>query len=117
VDAGADMIFPEAMADEGEFEKFRKVIQVPLLANMTEFGKSKLLTTKQLENLGINLVIYPVTSLRLAMKAVEDGLAVIKKEGTQESLLGDMQTRTELYELLRYKDYEQFDKSVYNFKL
>jgi methylisocitrate lyase len=117
VDAGADMIFPEAMADEGEFEKFRKVIQVPLLANMTEFGKSKLLTTKQLENLGISVVIYPVTSLRLAMKAVEDGLAVIKKEGTQESLLGDMQTRAELYELLRYKDYEQFDKSVFNFKL
>jgi methylisocitrate lyase len=117
VDAGADMIFAEALADEAEFAKFKKAVNVPLLANMTEFGKSKLLTTKQLANAGVNLVIYPVTSLRLAMKAVEDGLAVIKKEGTQEALLKNMQTRAELYELLRYKDYEQFDKDVFNFKL
>jgi len=80
VDAGADMIFAEAMADEGEFEKFKKAVPVPLLANMTEFGKSKLLTTQQLENVGVNVVIYPVTTLRLAMKAVEDGLALLKKE-------------------------------------
>lgn len=117
VDAGADAIFPEALADEGEFAKFRQAITVPLLANMTEFGKSKLLTTQRLANLGINLVIYPVTSLRLAMKAVEDGLAVLKREGTQESLLKEMQTRAELYELLRYKEYEQFDQDVFNFKL
>ena len=117
VDAGADMIFAEALADEGEFAKFKKAVNVPLLANMTEFGKSKLLTTKQLSDAGVNVVIYPVTSLRLAMKAVEDGLAVIKKEGTQESLLPQMQTRAELYELLRYEDYEQFDKGVFNFKL
>ncbi len=117
VDAGADMIFAEALADEGEFAKFKKAVDAPLLANMTEFGKSKLLTTKQLTDAGVNVVIYPVTSLRLAMKAVEDGLATIKKEGTQESLLKEMQTRAELYELLRYQDYEQFDKSVFNFKL
>jgi methylisocitrate lyase len=117
VDAGADMIFPEALADEGEFERFRKAIKVPLLANMTEFGKSKLLTTKQLTEVGFNIVIYPVTTLRLAMKAVEDGLATVKKEGTQESLLVKMQTRAELYELVRYKDYEQFDKDVFNFEL
>jgi methylisocitrate lyase len=117
VDAGADMIFAEAMADEGEFEKFKKAVPAPLLANMTEFGKSKLLTTEQLKNVGVNVVIYPVTTLRLAMKAVEDGLAVLKKEGTQESLLQEMQTRAELYELLRYQDYEQFDKDVFNFKL
>jgi len=117
VDAGADMIFAEAMADEGEFEKFRKAVPVPLLANMTEFGKSKLLTTEQLKSVGVNVVIYPVTTLRLAMKAVEDGLAILKKEGTQESLLKEMQTRAELYELLRYQDYEQFDKDVFNFKL
>ena len=108
---------PEALADEGEFEKFKKAVNVPLLANMTEFGKSKLLTTKQLADAGVNVVIYPVTTLRLAMKAVEDGLATIEKEGTQESLLKEMQTRAELYELLRYKDYEQFDKDVFNFKL
>jgi len=117
VDAGADAIFPEALADEGEFEKFREAIKVPLLANMTEFGKSKLLTAKQLSDLGINIVIYPVTTLRLAMKAVEDGLAVLKKAGTQASLLKEMQTRAELYELLRYEDYTKFDKDVFNFKL
>jgi len=117
VDAGADMIFPEALADEGEFEQFRKAIPVPLLANMTEFGKSKLLTTTQLAALGINVVIYPVTTLRLAMKAVDDGLAMIQKDGTQSSLLDRMQTRAELYELLRYADYQQFDQDVFNFKL
>src|ERR1019366_6220662 len=105
VDAGADAIFPEALAGEGEFEKFRKAINVSLLANMTEFGKSKLLTAKQLSDLGINIVIYPVTTLRLAMKAIERGLATIKKEGGQASLIDKMQTRAELYELLRYEDY------------
>jgi methylisocitrate lyase len=117
VDAGADSIFPEALADEGEFEKFRKAIKVPLLANMTEFGKSKLLTAKQLSDLGINIVIYPVTTLRLAMKAIETGLATIKAEGSQASVVGEMQTRAELYELLRYEDYAKFDKDVFNFKL
>ena len=117
VDAGADAIFPEALADEAEFEKFRKAVKIPLLANMTEFGKSKLLTAKQLSNLGFNMVIYPVTALRLAMKAVEDGLATIKKDGTQAALLKTMQTRAELYELLRYEDYAQFDRDVFNFKL
>ena len=117
VDAGADAIFPEALADEDEFEKFRKAIKVPLLANMTEFGKTKLLTAKQLSDLGINIVIYPVTTLRLAMKTVEDSLAVLKKAGTQESLLKEMQTRAALYELIHYKDYEQFDKDIFNFKL
>jgi methylisocitrate lyase len=117
VDAGADMIFAEALAGENEFAAFKKAVTVPLLANMTEFGKSKLLTAKQLADAGVNVVIYPVTSLRLAMKAVADGLAVIKSEGTQESLLPEMQTRAELYDLLRYKDYEQFDRDVFNFKL
>jgi len=117
VDAGADAIFPEALTDEGEFEKFRKAIKVPLLANMTEFGKSKLLTARQLSDLGINIVIYPVTTLRLAMKAIERGLATITKEGGQASLLQEMQTRAELYELLRYEDYAKFDKDVFNFKL
>ncbi len=117
VDAGADMIFPEALADEGEFEKFRQAVSVPLLANMTEFGKTKMLTAAQLSNHGINLVIYPVTTLRLAMKAVEDGLAVLKKDGTQDGLLDRMQTRAALYELLRYEDYQVFDRNVFNFKL
>lgn len=117
VDAGADMIFPEAMQDEGEFAAMRKALKVPLLANMTEFGKSKLLTAKQLENLGYNLVIYPVTTLRLAMGAIDRGLDVIKAEGTQESLLDIMQHRKDLYALLRYEDYNAFDQNVFNFKL
>ncbi len=117
VDAGAEMIFPEALQDEKEFEKFRKEVKVPLLANMTEFGKSKLLTTQQLSNLGFNLVIYPVTSLRLAMKAVETGLQEIKAKGTQESVLDKMQHRKELYELVRYEEYNQFDQSIFNFKV
>jgi len=117
VNAGADAIFPEALADEVEFEKFRKAIKVPLLANMTEFGKSKLLTAEQLSDLGFNIVIYPVTTLRLAMKAIEHGLAAIERDGTQASIVDQMQTRAELYELLRYEDYAQFDKDVFNFKL
>lgn len=117
IDAGAEMIFPEALADEKEFEVFRKAVSVPLLANMTEFGKSRLLTVTQLESLGFNLVIYPVTTLRLAMKAVIDGLTTIRDEGTQESLLPQMQTRADLYKLIRYEDYNTFDSNVYNFKL
>jgi methylisocitrate lyase len=117
IDAGADAIFPEALADAGEFEKFRGAIKVPLLANMTEFGKSKLLQARQLSSLGINIVIYPVTTLRLAMKAIEDGLATIKSEGTQESLVKRMQTRAELYELLGYARYAKFDKDIFNFQL
>lgn len=117
VDAGADMIFPEAMQNEREFEAMRKAVTVPLLANMTEFGKGQLLTTTQLEALGMNLVIYPVTTLRLAMKAVERGLTTIRDEGTQASILDDMQHRKELYELVQYERYNAFDQSVFNFKL
>lgn len=117
VDAGAEMIFPEAMKDESEFEEFRKAIKVPLLANMTEFGKSKILDYKTLSNLGYNLVIYPVTTVRLAMKAVEDGLTHIMKEGSQEKILDKMQHRKRLYEVLHYEDYNQFDQSIFNFKL
>jgi methylisocitrate lyase len=117
IDAGADVIFTEALQDEKEFETFRKAIHAPLLANMTEFGKSKLLSIKQLENLGYNIVIYPVTTLRLAMKAQEEGLKTILTEGSQESILDKMQHRKELYELTDYESYNAFDKSIYNFKL
>ena len=117
VDAGAEMIFPEALQDEKEFETFRKAISVPLLANMTEFGKSKLLSATQLSNLGFNLVIYPVTTLRLAMKSVESGLKTILSEGTQENLLDKMQHRKELYELIEYERYNQFDQNIFNFKI
>ena len=117
VDAGAEMIFPEALQGPEEFEKFRKAVDVPLLANMTEFGKSPLLDAKTLESVGFNLVIYPVTSLRLAMKAVEDAFREIKEKGTQEGLLDRMQHRKRLYEVVRYEDYNHFDQSIYNFTL
>lgn len=112
LEAGADMIFPEALADAGEWEKFRRAVDAPLLANMTEFGKSELLSTSTLSSLGVNLVIYPVTLLRLAMAAALRGLEVIAAEGSQQSLLGQMQTRAELYELLDYDGYSAFDSGV-----
>jgi methylisocitrate lyase len=115
IDAGADMIFPEALKDESEFEKMRKSIKAYLLANMTEFGKSKLLTKKELENLGYNLVIYPVTTQRLALKNVEDGLKQIFDEGHQNNVIEKMQTRKRLYELVDYEKYGAFDQSVFNF--
>lgn len=116
-DAGADMIFAEALADESEFEAFRSGVQLPLLANMTEFGKSKLLDAATLEKLGVNVVIYPVTTLRIAMGAVEAGLRTIAATGTQESVVPMMQTRARLYELLDYAEYNQFDSTVFNFTL
>ena len=117
VDAGADAIFPEAMQDAKEFEQLRKAIQVPLLANITEFGKTPLLTDKQLADIGYNIVIFPVTSLRLAMGAVRAGMAEIAATGTQAGVLDRMLTRKELYELIRYEDYNQFDQDVFNFRI
>ncbi|MFI8946080.1 methylisocitrate lyase [Streptomyces sp. NPDC053750] len=117
VDAGADAIFPEALADVSEYEAFRKAVDVPLLANLTEFGKTPLLDTATLKNLGYNIALYPVTLLRLAMGAVEDGLRTIAAEGTQESLLPRMQTRSRLYELLGYEEYSAFDSAVFDFTL
>ncbi|OBJ74851.1 methylisocitrate lyase [Mycobacterium gordonae] len=116
-DAGADLIFTEALSTTTEFEKFRAAVDTPLLANMTEFGKSQLLTARQLAEIGYNVVIYPVTTLRLAMHAVEAGLREIAGTGTQSGLLDRMQHRSRLYELLRYADYNQFDSDIYNFAL
>lgn len=117
IDAGADVIFTEALQNEKEFETFRKAIKAPLLANMTEFGKSQLLTIQQLENLGFNIVIWPVTTLRLAMKAQEDGLKHILNNGNQEGILDKMQHRKELYALTDYERYNSFDQNIFNFKL
>jgi methylisocitrate lyase len=114
-DAGADMIFPEAMKDESEFEKVRKISNGYLLANMTEFGKSKLLDKTQLENLGYNLVIYPVSTQRLAMQNVEIGLKSIFNEGHQNNIIDKMQTRKRLYELVEYEKYNTPDKKITDF--
>ena len=117
VDAGADVIFPEAMHNEKDFAAFRSAFKVPLLANLTEFGKTPLLTKKQLTDLGYNIAIYPVTSLRLAMKNVEEGYGRLKRDETNANIVPDMMTRKRLYEVLHYEDYGAFDQSVYNFKL
>jgi len=114
-DAGADIIFPEALLDEKEFEKVRKNLNIYLLANMTEFGKTKLFSYKQLENFGYNIVIYPVTTQRLAMKSVEEGLKDIFERGHQNNIIDKMQTRKRLYELVEYEKYNSLDEKIYNF--
>jgi len=113
--AGADMIFPEAMKNESEFEKVRKVSKGYLLANMTEFGKSELLNKTQLENLGYNLVIYPVSTQRLAMQNVEIGLKSIFNDGHQNNIIDKMQTRKRLYELVEYEKYNMPAKKITDF--
>ncbi len=115
VDAGAEIIFPEALHDEKEFEKVRKSLNCYLLANMTEFGKSKLLNYKELENIGYNIIIYPVTTQRLAMKNVEDGLRAIFDDGHQNNIIDKMQTRKRLYDLVEYEKYNSLDEKIYNF--
>ena len=115
VDAGAEIIFPEALKDEKEFEVVRKSLECYLLANMTEFGKSKILNYKELENLRYNIVIYPVTTQRLAIKSVEEGLRVIFEDGHQNNIVDKMQTRKRLYDLVEYEKYNDLDKNVYNF--
>ena len=116
-DAGADLIFTEALTEPADFERFRAAVDTPLLANMTEFGKTPLLSVSQLTDVGYNVVIYPVTTLRLAMFAVEGGLRETDSAGTQSGLLDRMQRRSRLYELLRYADYSQFDDEIFNFTL
>ncbi|GAB4139376.1 MAG: methylisocitrate lyase [Planctomycetaceae bacterium] len=110
VDAGADAIFPEALESAEEFERFADTINVPLIANMTEFGKSPLLNVGELQAMGYVAVLYPVTLFRLAMRTVESALQTLQAEGSQQSLIEQMQTRAELYELLNYDDYEKRDR-------
>jgi methylisocitrate lyase len=117
VEAGADAIFPEAMGTLEEFKAIRDAVDVPVLANMTEFGKSRLFTTAELQSVGINIVIYPVTLLRIAMGAAERTLEAIAAQGTQEAQVENMLTRTRLYELVDYEAYNQFDTSVFNFQV
>ena len=117
VDAGADAIFPEAMRSLAEFEAMRKSIDVPLLANMTEFGKSELFSSQQLADVGINIVIWPVSMLRIAMGATGRALDTLNEEGHLTSQLGEMQHRAELYELIDYEGYNHFDTSVFNFEI
>ncbi|MFX4273774.1 methylisocitrate lyase [Propionibacteriaceae bacterium Y1685] len=115
VDAGADAIFGEAMADLSEFEALCSALDVPVLANMTEFGKSELFTRDQLADAGVAIVIHPVTLLRSAMGAAERVLDAITTHGTQAGEVTHMQTRADLYGLVDYEAYNQFDTGVFNF--
>ena len=111
LDAGADWIFPEALQSKTEFEQFARAIDAPLVANMTEFGKSPLLTLEELADLGYSAVLYPVTLLRVSMKACEAALNLLAADGTQSDVLDLMQTREELYDLLEYRAFEQRDQA------
>ncbi|WP_188455818.1 methylisocitrate lyase [Virgibacillus oceani] len=112
IEAGADAIFPEALTDSMEFERFKQAVAAPLLANMTEFGKTPYYTAEQFSQFGYSMVIYPVTSLRAAAKAYERVFKEIMEKGTQEGILDDMQTRKELYEMIGYYDYEALDGKI-----
>jgi methylisocitrate lyase len=116
-DAGADAIFPEAMTSLAEFEAVRAAVDVPVLANMTEFGKSELFTTAQLRDAGVNIVIWPVSLLRLAMGAALAGLDELDAAGSLTAMLPRMQHRADLYELIDYAGYNAFDSTVFNFTL
>ncbi len=117
VDAGADAIFPEAMKDLSEFQAIRDAVDVPILANMTEFGQSALFTVDELAGVGVNMVIYPVTLLRSAMGAAERVLEAIQADGTQEAQVSSMLTRARLYDLVDYEAYNRFDTGVFNFRV
>jgi len=118
VDAGADAIFPEALESAEEFRTFAEQFgkagtKVPLVANMTEFGKTPYLHVHDFEELGYRIVLFPVTALRMASKAVEVMLTELKSAGTQQGFLSRMQTREQLYDLLQYADYERRNKEWY----
>ena len=115
VDAGADAIFPEAMATLEEFEAIRSAVDVPILANMTEFGKSELFPVDRLRDVGVNLVIWPVSLLRLAMGAALRGLEELGTAGHLTAKLPEMQHRADLYELIDYEGYNRFDAGVFDF--
>jgi methylisocitrate lyase len=114
-DAGADAIFPEAMASLEEFAAMRAAVDVPILANMTEFGKSQLFTHAQLADVGVNMVIHPVSLLRIAFGAIERGLDTLIATGTLDGEVAGMQTRGRLYELLDYEAYNAFDSGIFTY--
>jgi len=110
--AGADIIFPEALTEAGQFRTFADELSVPILANMTEFGRTPYRTADEFAELGVKLVIWPASSLRVAMKAVERFYADLAESGEAQGWLDRMQTRTELYDLIGYRDFEALDQSV-----
>ena len=113
LEAGADMIFPEALESAEEFARFAQAVPAPLLANMTEFGRSPLLDFDELAELGYRAVLYPLTAFRAAMRAAEETLRELRDQGTQRGTLDRMQTRAELYDLLGYNDWEERDRAYF----
>jgi methylisocitrate lyase len=107
VDAGADMIFAEALATLDEYRQFTAAVKVPVLANITEFGKTPLFTVSELASVGVGLVLYPLSAFRASAKAAEAVYGALRREGTQKSVIDRMQTRTELYDVLGYHEYER----------
>ena len=114
LEAGADIIFPEALESKEEFARFAREVKAPLLANMTEFGKTPLITAQEFKEMGYKYVIFPVTIFRVAAKAMKEALEVLLKEGTQKSLIDKMMTRKEQYEVINYYFYENLDKELAN---
>jgi len=112
LEAGADIIFPEALQSKEEFREFSREVNAPLLANMTEFGKTPLITAQEFREMGYTYVIFPVTIFRVAAKAMEDALRVLLAEGTQKNLMDKMMTRKQQYEVIRYDYYEKLDKEL-----
>ncbi|MCE3234057.1 MAG: methylisocitrate lyase [Vampirovibrio sp.] len=112
MDAGADMIFPEALTTREEFAEFARQVKAPLLANMTEFGKTPYISVQEFESFGYNLVIFPMTAFRIMMRAVEDGMRILKETGTQTGLLDRMTSREDLYRLIHYQEYERLDATL-----
>jgi methylisocitrate lyase len=112
LNAGADAIFPEALHDREMFREFARRVQAPLLANMTEFGRTPFFTASEFAEMGYKMVIWPASSLRVAAKAQEELFAVIRRDGGTQSMLSRMQTRNELYRLIGYHDYEALDASI-----
>ncbi len=110
--SGADVIFPEALETAGEFRHYSESVNGPFVANMTEFGKTPYLSVSEFGALGYQLVIFPVTSLRIAAKSIRDAMSAVLESGTQAGLLNNMQTRSELYKLIGYQDYEGLDASL-----
>lgn len=117
VDAGADAIFPEAMRDLSEFEAVASAVDVPVLANMTEFGKSELFPVDALRDAGVQIVIWPVSLLRMAMGAAGRALDTLSAQGHLTGRLDEMQHRADLYDLVDYEAYNHFDSSIYTFHI
>lgn len=112
IDAGADVIFPEALTSKEEFADFAKRVKAPLMANMTEFGKTPYMTAREFEEMGYKIVIFPVTTFRATMGAVKRVLREIMEKGTQKYVLDQLMTRQEFYELIGYWDYEKMDTRI-----